>query len=91
MTKRTTRAIAAFKHDSYTGSRSNLAVDAGTEVRKVGVDMNDPLDGEPVVWFEAKIDGDWTKLGAIRLPVLTRGWKAELFADAAAVRDEADD
>ena len=94
MTKRTTRTIAAFTHCNLSGSRERLTIDAGTEVRNVGVDMNDPLYGEAVVWFDANLDSGWTKVGARNMPVLKKGGVAELFADGEAfeaVRDEADD
>lgn len=79
--------IRAFTHDTYTGSRSNLTIESGTQVRDVGVDINDPLDGEPVVWFEARLNGVWTKVGARGLPVLTRGWKSRVFGTTPTKRE----
>lgn len=92
MTKTTKTQITAFTHCSLSGSRTPLLITPGTAILdRFDVDDNDPLYGEAVVWFKAKVEGEWTTVGACNLPVMKKGWVSEFFTDIAPVADEADD
>jgi len=79
---------AEIQGDRLTGLGTKMAqLPSGTQVRDVGVDMNDPIAGEPVVIMQALVDGQWKLVKAWGLPILMGGWKKELFTEASGEKD----